>query len=67
MNSFDAMTAKFTERVARASQWRHAYYGAAYATRIKEAIKELREAITEAETHPEISGNPSSQVSHLVP
>jgi hypothetical protein len=48
------MARKFTARVTTAAEWKHSYFGAAYSSRIKAAIAELREAIAEAEAHPEI-------------
>jgi hypothetical protein len=47
--NFDRVAAQFTFRVERAAAWKHSYFGAAYATRLKAAIRELREAIEEAE------------------
>lgn len=55
MTDFDKMALAFTTRVRRAAEWEHAYFGAAYATRIRAAIKELKEAIEEAERNPEIA------------
>lgn len=52
---FDAMCNQFDARVHRASCWRSTYFGAAYSTRIKQAIQELKDAIAEAERHPEIA------------
>jgi len=54
MTDFDNMANKFTARVRLASEWKHVYFGAAYATRIRSAIAELKSAIAEAEAHPEI-------------
>ena len=51
---FDEMTQKFTARVRMASDWKHVYFGAAYATRVRSAIADLKLAIAEAEAHPEI-------------
>lgn len=53
-NDFDAMTERFTHRVRANVDWKHNYFGAAYATRIRAAIKDLKDAIREAEAHPEI-------------
>lgn len=53
-NDFDAMTEAFTVGVRRALHWREAYFGAAYATRVKAAIADLKATIAEAEAHPEI-------------
>ena len=54
MTDFDKMAERFTARVRYAGNWRDNYFGAAYATRIKQAIQELREAIAEAERNEEI-------------
>ena len=53
-NDFDAMTAKFTALAIQAAGWKHNYYGAAYATRIRQAVADMKRAIEIAETHPEI-------------
>ena len=47
--NFDRVCKQFTFRVERAADWRNTYFGAAYSTRMKAAIKELKEAIAEAE------------------
>lgn len=60
MTTFDEMTDRFTGRVNRAVHWRDSYPGAAYSTRLEAAIRELREAIAEAEQHPEID-TPATQ------
>lgn len=54
MTEFDAMAQQFTLRVAFAAGWRENYFGAANATRLREAIRELKSAIKDAEQHPEI-------------
>jgi hypothetical protein len=41
---FDAAAHKFTEWVRIASYWKDNYYGAAYSTRLKQAIDEARHA-----------------------
>jgi hypothetical protein len=46
---FYSVTKNFTFRVKRAADWRNTYFGAAYSTRVKAAIKELKEAIEDAE------------------
>lgn len=55
MTDFDRMAERFTARVREAANWKHNYVGAAYATRIKAAIANLRGAIAEAERNPEIA------------
>lgn len=52
--SFDEMAADFTTVVRNASYWKDNYFGAAYSTRIRTAIRELKRAIAIAEAHPEI-------------
>ncbi len=47
--NFDRVCSKFTFRVERAADWKNSYFGAAYSTRLKAAIEELKEAIEEAE------------------
>jgi hypothetical protein len=54
-DSFDAMARSFTSKVRSAADWKNHYVGAAYATRIRSAITDLRAAIAEAERHPEIA------------
>ena len=56
---FDAVCARFTQRVAKAANWKHAYFGAAYSTRINAAIFDLKVAIAEAERHPELAPPPA--------
>lgn len=51
---FDDMAARFTHRIQANVGWRENYFGAAYATRIRSAIKDLKDTIREAEAHPEI-------------
>lgn len=53
MNHFDQMTARFTEACHNATHWKD-YPGAAYATRIKLAIADLKAEIIRAESNPEI-------------
>lgn len=47
------MAQRFTDLVSFAANWRGNYPGDG-ASRIKSAIRELKRAIKEAETHPEI-------------
>ena len=54
MNDFDAMTERFTTGVRRALHWRDVYFGAAYSTRVRQAIADLKATIAEAEAHCEI-------------
>lgn len=51
---FDKMAHMFTIRMQAVANWKQTYFGAAYRTRIKSAIREARQAIAEAEAHPEI-------------
>jgi hypothetical protein len=51
---FDAMCDLFTGHASVVLNWRHSYFGAAYSTRLKAAIAEMKYAIAEAEKHPEI-------------
>lgn len=51
---FDKMAARFTNRIRANVDWKHNYFGAAYATRIRSAIKDLKDTIREAEAHHEI-------------
>jgi len=55
MRTFDEMAEAFTIAAENAACWRTHYPGAAYSTRIRAAIDELRAAIAAAELHPEIS------------
>lgn len=52
--SFDETCEAFTRACVQASDWKQNQFGAAYATRIRKAIAELKTAIAEAEQHPEI-------------
>jgi hypothetical protein len=54
MTDFDQMTARFTSACRVAELWKHNYFGAAYATRIRAAIADLKAEIAIAEAHPEI-------------
>jgi hypothetical protein len=49
--TFDKHAKEFTEIVMRAAAWKEVYYGAAYSTRIKQAVEDLKKAITLAEDH----------------
>jgi hypothetical protein len=51
---FDAMCDLFTGHASVVANWKHSYFGAAYSTRLKAAIAEMKYAIAEAEKHPEI-------------
>jgi len=51
---FDVMMQRFTSRVRFAADWKDNYFGAAYSTRIKQAISDLKSAIAEAELNREI-------------
>lgn len=44
MGNYDKACLEFTSLLAEASAWKHSYYGAAYTTRIKQAIQRAREA-----------------------
>lgn len=46
---FDAAAFKFQNDMYRASHWKENYFGAAYSTRIEQAIKEARVACDEME------------------
>lgn len=46
---FDARAKLFTDKLLAAANWKHQFYGAAYSTRIAQAIKLAREACDEAE------------------
>ena len=50
---FDALCERFTSACARAKDWRHQYFGAAYSSRIKEAIRDLETTIAELRKHHE--------------
>lgn len=52
--TFDDICAMFTFWTEKASTWKYAYHGAAYSTRIKAAIVDLKSAIAECEKHPEL-------------
>lgn len=43
------MCDRFTDRVRIALYWKNNYFGAAYSTRLKAAIKDLKAAVAEAE------------------
>ena len=51
---FDAMCDLFTSYARTVANWQQYYYGAAYSTRLKAAIADMKFAIAEAEKHPEI-------------
>lgn len=53
-SDFDAMGRYFSEELRAIAEWKHAYFGAAYSTRIRAAIAHLRQLIAEIESHPEI-------------
>jgi hypothetical protein len=63
-DGFDRMARDFTVAMQKAAAWKDIYFGAAYSTRIRTAIAELKVAIACAEAHPEIgdrSASPQSQ------
>lgn len=39
---FDKTSAEFTTAIAYAADWKHNYFGAAYSTRLRQAIGDLR-------------------------
>lgn len=51
---FDAVCDLFTSYARTVANWQLRYYGAAYSTRLKAAIADMKFAIAEAEKHPEI-------------
>jgi hypothetical protein len=53
-DSFDDVTERFSLRVVRAASWKQNYFGS-HKDRLLRAIKELKEAIAEAEAHPELA------------
>lgn len=55
--TFDDICEMFTFWTEKAYRWKYAYSGAAYSTRIKAAIVDLKEAIAECEKHPELTPN----------
>lgn len=52
---FDATCDLFTSYASTCAGWKNNYSGAAYATRLKAAIADMKFAIAEAEKHPEIA------------
>jgi hypothetical protein len=44
MSPFDESCMKFTGALAQAANWKHDYFGAAYTTRLKQAIRVTRDA-----------------------
>jgi hypothetical protein len=52
---FDDMCELFTSYAITVADWKHRYAGAAYSTRLKAAIADMKFAIAEAEKHPEIA------------
>ena len=54
MSDFDRMTEQFTRACLAAADWKHRQFGAAYATRIRAAIADLKAGIAIVEAHPEI-------------
>lgn len=60
LTTFDKACDDFTRACQHAAQWKHAYFGAAYATRVKAAVADLKLAIAVAETHPELADSPPS-------
>lgn len=43
-SEFDQQAAAFSERMRRVADWRHSEFGAAYSTRMKQAIERARHA-----------------------
>ncbi len=41
---YDGACSVFTGRMQTVANWKHSYYGAAYTTRLRQAIKEARDA-----------------------
>ena len=46
---FNTATAKFTQAMHAASDWRNYFFGAAYSTRLQQAVKVARDACEELE------------------
>ncbi len=46
---YDTACAKFTDAMRRAAEWKHAYFGAAYTTRLVSALQDARDACNELE------------------
>lgn len=46
-SDFDIAADKFTGLLMFAANWKHNYFGAAYSTRLRQAIKDVREACDE--------------------
>lgn len=49
MSEFDDATYKFTRAMCKAADWKHGYFGAAYSTRLHQAIRDARAACDEME------------------
>lgn len=49
MSAFDDATHKFTRSMCKAVDWKHGYFGAAYSTRLEQAIRDARSACDEME------------------
>lgn len=47
--TFDNATAAFTAGMAVAQNWKHHYFGAAYSTRLRQAIRDARDACDQME------------------
>lgn len=54
MSDFDVMCDLFTSYARAVANWQQNYFGAAYSTRLRAAIADMKFAIAEAEKHPEI-------------
>lgn len=59
MTKFDASCGEFTQTMEKAAQWKHVYFGAAYSTRLKQAISDARKACDDMEKALEADRAPS--------
>lgn len=49
MNNFDHAVEQFSAHCVRTARWKESYLGAAYSTRIRKAVEDLKKAIKIAE------------------
>ncbi len=64
-NGFDRMTEDFTGSLRLIADWKQNFFGATYASRIRQAISLLKDVIAEIEQHPEIKSKEHEMTSEL--
>lgn len=58
MSAFDTSCSRFTSTMRAVADWKNTYFGAAYSTRLKQAVSDARDACSQLEKELAEQGEP---------